>query len=106
VRGKGPLQKFYDGFNKVFNVATDKYVGICRFLIHKGIVTVLLLVGFIVLTGFAGKAVPTSFLPDEDQGYMYAGVQLPDASSAQRTSAVMEQVEKVLHDTPGIQSYS
>ena len=45
-------------------------------------------------------------MPDEDQGYVYAGVQLPDAASAQRTSEVMRQAEEVLKNTPGVKYYS
>jgi HAE1 family hydrophobic/amphiphilic exporter-1 len=105
-RGKGPIQKFYDGFNKAFGAATAGYVGVCRVLIHKSAIAILLLIGLAVLAGLLGKNVATGFLPDEDQGYVYAGVQLPDASSAQRTSEVMRQIEQILKDTPGIKYYS
>ncbi|HXI72902.1 MAG TPA: multidrug efflux RND transporter permease subunit [Verrucomicrobiae bacterium] len=105
-RGTGPLQKFYDVFNKWFGKATDGYVGTCRLLIHKSAFTLILLAGFAVLAGLMGKSVPTSFLPNEDQGYAFAGVQLPDASSAQRTSEVMRQVEEILKETPGVKYYS
>jgi hydrophobic/amphiphilic exporter-1 (mainly G- bacteria), HAE1 family len=106
TRGKGLLQKFYDVFNKWFGRATDGYVGVCRVLIHKSSFALILLAGFAVLAGLFGKSVPTSFLPDEDQGYAFAGVQLPDASSAQRTSEVMRQVEEILKETPGVKYYS
>ncbi len=106
VRGTGLLQKFYDVFNKWFGRATDGYVGVCRVLIHKTGFSMVLLVGAVVLVGVLGKFVPTSFLPDEDQGYVYAGVQLPDAASAQRTSEVMRQAEEVLKNTPGVKYYS
>ena len=106
VKGTGPLQKFYDLFNKWFGRATDGYVGVCRLLIHKSSFALILLAGFMVCAGFFGKIINTSFLPDEDQGYVYAGVQLPDASSAQRTSEVMRQAEEILKETPGIKYYS
>ncbi len=106
VKGTGPLQKFYDVFNKGFSRATDGYVGTCRLLIHKGAFAMILLLGFLVLAGIMGKSVPTSFLPNEDQGYAFAGIQLPDASSAQRTSEVMAQVEDILKHTPGVKYYS
>ncbi|MBN8249070.1 MAG: efflux RND transporter permease subunit [Verrucomicrobia bacterium] len=102
VRGTGLLQRFYDGFNKAFGRVTDGYVGTCRFLVHKGLVSVLLLAGAAVLAGLFGKAIPTSFLPDEDQGYVYAGVQLPDAASLQRTDAVVRQAEEIIQKTPGV----
>src|SRR5271169_1531930 len=102
VKGTGPLQKFYDVFNKWFGRATDGYVGTCRVLIHKSFFVVILLAVFATLAFLLGKNIPTSFLPTEDQGYAFAGVQLPDASPAQRTSEVMRQVEEILKDTPGV----
>ena len=100
------LQKFFDGFNKCFGFATDRYVGACRFLIHKSAFAFILLAGAVLLTGFFGKKIPTSFLPDEDQGYIFGGVQLPDAASAQRNDVVVKQCEEVLKNTPGVQYYS
>jgi len=105
-RGKGPLQMFYDGFNKVFGRATDGYVGACGMLIRKSAVSLLLLVGIAVLAGFFGKSVPSSFLPEEDQGYLFAGVQLPNAASLQRTDAIMREAEEILKKTPGVKYYS
>lgn len=105
-RGSGPLQLFYDWFNKWFGRATDGYVGVCRLLIHKSTVALLLLVGLAALAGVTGKRTPMSFLPDEDQGYIFAGVQLPNAASAQRTDEIMRQCEEVLKNTPGIKYYS
>ena len=56
--------------------------------------------GMVALAGLMGKRIPTSFLPEEDQGYMYAGVQLPDASSLQRTDVAVRQMEKIIMETP------
>jgi hydrophobic/amphiphilic exporter-1 (mainly G- bacteria), HAE1 family len=102
----GLLQKFFDWFNKWFGRATDGYVGVCHFLIRKSAIALILLVGAMVLSGMLGKKIPTSFLPDEDQGYCFAGVQLPDASSLQRNDEVVRQVEEILKNTPGIKYYS
>ena len=106
TKGTGLLQKFYDGFNQLFGKATDGYVGLCRVLIHKSALALLLLVGLAVLAGFFGKKVPASFLPDEDQGYVFAGVQLPNAASLQRTDEVVRQAEEILKQTPGIKYYT
>src|SRR5215472_963330 len=67
---KGLLQRFFDWFNKWFGRATDGYVGVCKFLVHKSALAMLLLAGSLVLAGLLGKSVATSFLPDEDQGYI------------------------------------
>jgi len=100
---RGPLGAFFRGFNKVFAKATDGYVSWCGALIHKVGFMIILLVGFTVLAGWFGKKLPTSFLPDEDQGYLYVILQLPNASSMQRTDAVSSQVEEVLKKTPGVE---
>ena len=99
---RGPLGKFFAWFNRVFTSATNHYVTWCRFFIHKLSFAVILLLGFTVLAGFSGSKLPTSFLPDEDQGYVFVVQQLPDASSLQRTSAAAEKVEEILMKTPGI----
>jgi hydrophobic/amphiphilic exporter-1 (mainly G- bacteria), HAE1 family len=105
-KGSGPLQKFFDWFNKWFGRSTDGYVGVCRFLVHKSLLAMLLLAGAMFLAGFAGKSVATSFLPDEDQGYCFAGIQLPNTSSLQRNNEICHQVEEILKTTPGVKYYS
>jgi hydrophobic/amphiphilic exporter-1 (mainly G- bacteria), HAE1 family len=103
---RGPLGAFFRWFNRVFGYATDGYVNWCRHLIHKAGFAFLLLGLMTVAAGFFGKHVPQSFLPDEDQGYIYAGLQLPNASSLQLTSEGSREVEKVLLKTPGVQYVS
>jgi HAE1 family hydrophobic/amphiphilic exporter-1 len=105
-KGKGPLQKFFDWFNKWFGKATDGYVDVCRFLVHKSAFAMLLLLGAMVLAGLLGKSVATSFLPDEDQGYAFGGLQLPNTSSLQRNDDLVKQAEEILKNTPGIKYYS
>jgi hydrophobic/amphiphilic exporter-1 (mainly G- bacteria), HAE1 family len=104
--GKGPLGRFFGWFNRGFARITDGYTSICGLLIRKLAIAVLLLVGFIVLVGGLGKIVPSSFLPDEDQGYFIMNVQLPEAASLQRTAAVMKQIDEILKNEPGIQHYA
>ena len=105
-KGTGLLQKFFDWFNRAFGVATNGFVTSCRFLIRKSFIAVLLLGGVVVLTGMLGKRIPGSFLPEEDQGYFYAQVILPDAASLQRTDEVMRQCEDILKATPGVEYVS
>jgi HAE1 family hydrophobic/amphiphilic exporter-1 len=102
-KGRGPLQKFYDWFNRVFGRATDGYVSLCGAAIRKSAISILLLAGVAVLAGLFGKSIPTSFLPDEDQGFIFAGVQLPDAASLQRTRQIAEQAENIIMKTPGVE---
>jgi len=101
-KGTGPLQKFYDGFNRVFGRTTNGYVSACDLAIRKTALSLLFLVGVTVLAGFFGKSVATSFLPEEDQGYLFAGVQLPNAASLQRTDEIARKAEEIITKTPGV----
>ncbi|WP_035216858.1 efflux RND transporter permease subunit [Desulfobulbus elongatus] len=102
ARTHGPLQRFYDWFNRLFGRATDGYVGLCRIAVRKSAVSLLFLAGMVALTGVFGTTVPSGFLPEEDQGYIFAGIQLPDAASLQRTREVAEQAEQLIMATPGV----
>jgi HAE1 family hydrophobic/amphiphilic exporter-1 len=99
----GPLRRFFDWFNRIFDRATDGYVRWSAVLVKKTAVVVVLLVVFAVAGAFFANRIPTSFLPDEDQGYAYVNVQLPNGASLERTRAVVDQVEKIIEGTPGVQ---
>jgi HAE1 family hydrophobic/amphiphilic exporter-1 len=100
---RGPLGKFFGWFNAYFERSTDSFVHLSGELIRKaGVVMVLLVVAGGAAWLFS-KHLPTSFLPDEDQGYLYINMQLPNSASMERTSAAAKQVEQVLANTPGVQ---
>jgi HAE1 family hydrophobic/amphiphilic exporter-1 len=100
---RGPLGRFFNWFNRVFNNATDRYVKGCSVLLHKFAFSLVILVGLGLLAAWFGGKVPAGFLPDEDQGYVFAAIQLPDASSLQRTDAAAARMEKIIQDTPGVE---
>jgi len=97
---------FFRGFNRGFDRVTNGYVNCCAYLIRKAGFSLLLLVAFAALAGWFGSRLPTSFLPQEDQGYIYLNVQLPVAASLQRTDEVCKQIEAILKDTPGVQTFN
>ncbi len=101
---RGLLRRFFDGFNRIFARGTDRYIRIAGGLIRKSAIAFVVLVACAVLAGFFGSKLPSSFLPDEDQGYMFMNLQLPNASSLQRTEAAAHQIEDILAKTPGIES--
>ena len=103
---KGPLSGFYAWFNRMFGRVQQGYVGYSRHLIHKSAVSFVILGCFALGAFLIGRKLPTAFLPEEDQGYLYVGLQLPNASSLQRTSDVMHKLEDVLGNTPGVKSYT
>jgi hydrophobic/amphiphilic exporter-1 (mainly G- bacteria), HAE1 family len=103
---RGPLGKFFDWFNYWFGKITGGYVNWSHFLIRRWVLSMLLLVGIAVVGGMMGKSRPTSFIPEEDQGYAFVQIQLPDAASLQRTDSVMRKLDDILSHTHGVQSFS
>jgi HAE1 family hydrophobic/amphiphilic exporter-1 len=101
---RGPLGPFFDAFNRWYGRLTDGYVGICSVLIRKSIWSLLLLGVVAAAAGLFGMKLPTGFLPDEDQGFVYVGLQLPFASSMDRTLQVCQEAEQMVLSTPGVQS--
>jgi HAE1 family hydrophobic/amphiphilic exporter-1 len=103
---KGPIGKFFDLFNRGFEKMTGGYVTWSHFLIRRWVLSMLLLAGISVVAVMMGKSLPTSFIPEEDQGYAFLQIQLPDAASLQRTDAVMRKLDDMLGHMHGIKSYS
>jgi HAE1 family hydrophobic/amphiphilic exporter-1 len=99
---RGPLGKFFRWFNRVFARTTDGYVSLSGSLIRKAALSMLLLVGMSVLAWWFGSRLPHSFLPDEDQGYVFAGLQLPNAASLQRSDDASRGIEEMIMKTPGV----
>ena len=100
---RGPLAKFFGVFNRYWERATVGFVRWSDVVIRKGAIVLLVLVVCGVAAVFVAKVLPSSFLPDEDQGYLYVSMQLPVASSMERTSEAGAEVEKILANTPGVQ---
>jgi HAE1 family hydrophobic/amphiphilic exporter-1 len=99
----GLLTKFFDWFNRMFGRGTETYVKICAGVLRKGALALVVIASFAIVAAFFGARLPSSFLPDEDQGYAFINMQLPNAASLERTSAVAAQVEQILANTPGVQ---
>jgi hydrophobic/amphiphilic exporter-1 (mainly G- bacteria), HAE1 family len=99
---RGPLGWFFERFNRVFRRTTDRYVRTSRFAIQKSARSMLLLVIFAILAAFFGSRLSKSFLPEEDQGYLFGSLALPYAASMERTGDAARKVEEALLKTPGI----
>jgi hydrophobic/amphiphilic exporter-1 (mainly G- bacteria), HAE1 family len=102
-KSHGMLSKFFDGFNRMFGRGTEIYVKVCAGVLRKGALALVVIATFAIVATFFGMRLPSSFLPDEDQGYAFINMQLPNAASLERTSAVASQVEQILANTPGVQ---
>src|SRR5436189_237172 len=83
--------------------ATHGYVNWSRFAIRKVFLSFALLGVLAVGAGLFGSHLPSGFLPEEDQGYVFLALQLPDAASLERTDQVCRKIEDFLSKTPGVQ---
>src|SRR5256884_327006 len=103
---RGPLGLFFRGFNRVFERVMGGYLDGSRFLIRKAAFAILLLLGAAAVSGLLGIRLPGGFVPEEDQGYFYVNAQLPLAASLERTAGVMDKLDAILKDTPGVKYYT
>src|SRR5881296_3676373 len=99
---RGPLGRFFGAFNRGFARATHGYVDLSHGLVRKTALGLAILAGFAVLAGGLGRALPTGFIAEEDQGFLLMNVQLPDAASLQRTVEVTRKIEGMLKDFKGV----
>jgi HAE1 family hydrophobic/amphiphilic exporter-1 len=100
---RGPIGRLFGAFNRVFTATTNGYIRISGLIIRRaalGLVFLALVAGAAVLVS---RRVPATFLPQEDQGYVYIALQLPNAASLQRSDAAARRVEEILKNTPGVQ---
>ncbi|MDE1161118.1 MAG: multidrug efflux RND transporter permease subunit [Acidobacteriaceae bacterium] len=96
------LTRFFNWFNRVFSRTTESYVSTSSVLVHKSGMAMLALAIIAAIAVFSGAKLPSGFIPQEDQGYLFAALQLPDASSLQRTDLAAQKITKALLQTPGI----
>lgn len=99
---RGYLGRFYDWFNRIFGKAQNGYIKVTGTLIRKSVFTMIMLVTIAAVAILLGARLPTAFLPEEDQGYVYVVAQLPYAASLERTDAACKKIEDILKKTPGV----
>ncbi len=100
------FDRFFRAFNERFEQATSKFMVFTGYFTNKLLRAGTLLAIMITALVLLFQAVPGGFVPEEDQGYVLAAVQLPDAASLERTTEVMRDVEKILAEYDAIESYT
>jgi HAE1 family hydrophobic/amphiphilic exporter-1 len=103
---RGPLGKFFGGFNWIFERTTNGYVRGARLLVRRAIFTIAIIAVVAVGAGLFGGALPAGFIPEEDQGVFGVNIALPPGASLERTGRVLTQVEEILKKTEGIDSFT
>ena len=92
-------------FNKSFDVTTSVYKAVIWGMVRRVAIVLVVFLGLVGLTGWSMGQLPTGFLPLEDQGYCFVNVQLPDAASRQRTISVLDELDKIFENTPGVENW-
>jgi len=100
--GSGKTNAFFRAFNKGFEKLSSGYAASVKVMAGKLYLVFAVFAGLCLLTVFFFRAIPGGFVPEEDQGYLYALVELPDAATIERTQAVMKQVNDIARQTPGV----
>lgn len=90
---------FFGWFNRTFDSTTLKYTNSVGRIISKRFIYMLIYLGFILLTGFLFSRLPTTFLPEEDQGVLIMQVTLPQNASSQRTQVVLNEISDFILET-------
>ncbi len=103
---KSGLQKFFTGFNNWYDKLSDNYKKLIGVIANRRVVTFGILVGFSVGTGLIGAFVPTGFIPEEDQGTIYANITAPSGATLERTEKVSEEVQRVASGLDEVNSVS
>ncbi len=93
---------FFRLFNKGFEASVKGYIWAVRRLLRLAAVALLVYLGFLVLTYFGFKTVPSGFIPTQDQGYLIVFAQLPDGASLQRAEEVRKQISEIARNVPGV----
>ncbi|WP_430811197.1 MULTISPECIES: efflux RND transporter permease subunit [unclassified Carboxylicivirga] len=92
----GPLGRLFGGFNKIFDRSSVNYMKVTNLVARKITRSMLFIGATVLLILVVARFVPGGFIPEEDQGYVFVNIQLPDAASLQRTRAVMDQVQSLV----------
>ncbi len=93
---KGPLGWFFGKFNKGFDKTTESYMSFTNVVGRKLKRSFIFILIMTVGAGIFGGLVPGGFIPEEDMGYFFVNIQLPDAASLQRSNKIAKDVEEIL----------
>jgi HAE1 family hydrophobic/amphiphilic exporter-1 len=99
---KNIVGRLFNIFNTAFEVTTNKYKKSVNFLAHKKWIVIVAIVLFAATLFTLIKTTPSSFVPNEDQGTVFAAISLPPASSMERTNAIASQIDSIGHTIPSV----
>lgn len=105
-RKKSPVDRFMDGFNRGFEKLTGRYIGFLRHIVNRRVVTFGILIAFCAGIYVTNENLPAGFIPNEDQGTIYAIIQTPPGSTLERTNDVAHKLQLICEEMDGVASVS
>jgi HAE1 family hydrophobic/amphiphilic exporter-1 len=103
---KTGLQRLFGGFNHWYNGLSDNYKKLVSAIANRRLITFGILVGFSVGAGLIGNWIPSGFIPEEDQGTIYANITTPSGATLERTEKVVNEVQRIAAGLEGVNSVS
>lgn len=100
------LTKSLDSFNRGFDKLTGKYVGLLRHMVSRKWLTFAILLAFGAAIFVQNQVLPSGFIPNEDQGTIYAIIQTPPGSTLEKTNEVSQRLQKICEEIDGVESVS
>lgn len=105
-RKKTPVNRMIDAFNRGFEKVTGKYTNFLGAIVNRRLVTFIILLAFGAGIFGISRNLPSGFIPNEDQGMIYAILQTPPGSTLERTNDVARKLQEIAEHVEGIQSVS
>jgi HAE1 family hydrophobic/amphiphilic exporter-1 len=103
-RKKTPINLFIDWFNRIFEKLTGRYTRLLELIVNRRLITFGILAAFAIGIVGVDKILPAGFIPNEDQGQIYAIIQTPPGSTLERTNDVSRQLQKIAEEIEDISS--
>ncbi|WP_282165481.1 efflux RND transporter permease subunit [Cellulophaga baltica] len=103
---KSPIDKFIAWFNKGFERLTGTYVAVLNKIVARRLVTFGILIAFCAGIFLTSNVLPAGFIPNEDQGMIYAIIQTPPGATLERTNDVARKLQKICEEMDGVESVS
>jgi HAE1 family hydrophobic/amphiphilic exporter-1 len=105
-RKKSLINRFIDWFNGGFEKLTGRYVNFLQYIVNRRVITFGLLIAFCAGIFFTNEILPAGFIPNEDQGTIYAIIQTPPGSTLERTNEVAQNLQKMAEKIDAVESVS
>lgn len=105
-RKKSPVNLFLDWFNKRFDKLTNRYINLLKIIVNRRVVTYGVLIIFAFAIVSVNENLPAGFIPNEDQGMIYAIIQTPPGATLERTNGISRDLQKIAEEIEGVQSVS